>query len=169
MATVIFSHGKESGPNGDKITVLTKVAQAHGLETIALDYRECKSATRRVDLLREYVEIKKSDFVILVGSSMGGYVTTVFANEYEPGGMFLMCPALYMSDAEYEVQSYSPRCDNIEIIHGWEDSVVPFESSIRFGKQTGAVLTLVKDDHPLKKSLDFIGKRFELFLQNMNF
>ncbi len=168
MKTVIFSHGKESGPNGNKIRELTKVARARGWEPIALDYTQCACATERVNLLKEFFVQNNFESVVLVGSSMGGYVSTAFSNDCEIQGMFLMCPALYMKDDEYEVQSYYPRCGNIEIVHGWHDDVVPFESSIKFGKQVKAVLTLVDDDHFLKKSLPFLTKKFEDFLKKID-
>lgn len=58
-------------------------------------------------------------------------------------------------------------CDNIEIVHGWNDEVVPFDNSIRFAQQTKAVLNLIDDNHRLKNSYSFIEKRFEEFLKNI--
>jgi hypothetical protein len=37
--TIIFSHGKESGPNGSKIQLLSGVARKLGYRTHSVDYR----------------------------------------------------------------------------------------------------------------------------------
>ncbi|MBV7441308.1 S9 family peptidase [Weeksellaceae bacterium TAE3-ERU29] len=168
MKLAIFSHGKESGPNGNKIKILRRVAEENGFETITLDYTKCNNATERVILLEEYIQEKGIDSLLLVGSSMGGYVSTVLSNNYNLIGLFLLCPALYMTNKEYTIKNYHPICENIEIIHGWNDEIVPFANSIKFGEQTKAVVNLVDDDHRLKKSYSFIEKRFDYFLKNVN-
>lgn len=168
MKLAIFSHGKESGPNGGKITIMKKVAESHGFETIALDYTECKDTSERVNKLKNYIDSKSFESLLLIGSSMGGYVSTILSNEYNLIGLFLLCPALYMNNNEYTVNSFSPKCKNIEIIHGWNDEVVPYENSIKFGKQTKAIVNLVDDNHRLKKNYVFIEKIFNNFLININ-
>ncbi len=167
MKLSIFSHGKESTPNGNKIRILRKVAEHYGFETIALDYTKCANASLRVDKLRDYINTRNAKTLVLIGSSMGGYVSTVLANEVNIAGLFLMCPAIYMPENEYKVQKYSPKCKNIEIIHGWNDTVVPYENSIKFGQQTKATLNLVDDNHRLINSYAFIEKRFKYFMKNV--
>jgi len=169
MKLAVFSHGKESGPNGNKITILRRIAEAHGFETIALDYTECKNATERISKLKECIENNNRESLLLVGSSMGGYVSTVLSSEYTLIGLFLLCPALYMIDEEYKVKEYCPMCNNIEVIHGWNDEVVPYSNSIKFGQQTKAVVNLIDDNHRLKKSYSFIEKRFDNFLRDINY
>ena len=168
MKLVIFSHGKESGPNGSKIQILRKTAEANGFETASIDYTNCETAAERVKLLLEFIESKQADCTVLVGSSMGGYVSTVVSNNYQLNGLFLLCPALYIQDQEYEVQDYHPKCDSVEIVHGWNDTVVPFETSIKFAQQIKAVLNLVDDNHRLEKSHSFLASRFDGFLKNMD-
>jgi pimeloyl-ACP methyl ester carboxylesterase len=167
MSTIIFSHGKESGPNGHKISILREVAKSNGYETIAVDYTNCLNAKERIQLLEDTLKDWNTESIILVGSSMGGYVSTVTANKYNLLGLFLLCPALFMPEGEYETQDYYPKCETIEIIHGWEDEVVPYANSIRFGKQTKAILNLVDDNHRLTKSYEFIKHRFEEFLKRL--
>ncbi len=168
MKLAIFSHGKESGPNGNKIKILRQIAEKHGFETIALDYTKCRNATERTTKLKECIENKDSESLVLVGSSMGGYVSTVASNDYSLTGLFLLCPALYMPNKEYQVQSYKPKCDHIEIIHGWNDEIVPYQNSIRFGQETKAVLNLTDDNHRLINSYSFMKTRFDNFLTNIN-
>lgn len=166
MKLVVFSHGKESGPDGTKIQKLRKVAESAGFETVSIDYRKCKDATERVKLLTEFMETKKPECTVLVGSSMGGYVSTVVSNTIKLNGLFLLCPALYMNYTGMEVEEYFPKCDHVEIVHGWNDTVVPYESSIKFAEQIKAVLNLVDDNHRLEKSHSFLANRLEEFLRN---
>lgn len=167
MKLAIFSHGKESGPNGTKINKLRKVAESQGFETISVDYQQCKNASERVILLKETIATQKVEKLVLIGSSMGGYVSTAVANDYSLDGLFLLCPALWMDSEEYEVQSYQPKCNHIEITHGWNDDIVPFESSIKFGQQVKATVNLVDDNHRLEASHGFLEKRFGLFLREI--
>lgn len=167
MKLAIFSHGKESGPNGTKINKLRKVAESQGFETISVDYQQCKNAEERVILLKETIASPKVEKLVLIGSSMGGYISTVVANDQKLYGLFLLCPALWMAAEEYAVQNYQPKCKHIEIVHGWNDDIVPYSSSVKFGKQVKAVVNLVDDNHRLQASHGFLEKRFVLFLRRI--
>lgn len=84
---VIFSHGKESGPWGSKIRALADVAERLGAQVMSVDYREHTHGTpqdqnaegeadRRVDQLLS-ITLPMHSQLVLVGSSMGAYVSTV--------------------------------------------------------------------------------------------
>lgn len=167
MNLVIFSHGKESGPDGSKIKLLREVAEKNHFETVSLDYRQCKNADERIALLENYLETTEAENIILFGSSMGGYVSTVLACKKSVKGLFLLCPALYMNDPEYSFREFSPECEHIELVHGWQDDIVPYENSIRFAKANNAVLNLITDGHRLQNSLEFLENRFEIFLKRL--
>lgn len=167
MKLVVFSHGKESGPNGNKIALLKTVAEKHGFIAASIDYRKCFNTLERVQILTEFIQGKEFDTLILVGSSMGGYVSTVVSDKFAVMGLFLLCPALYMDKNEYPVQTYSPECGNIEIVHGWNDRVVPYQNSIRFGEHTKAIVNLINDGHRLDDSYSLIRDRFSLFLHQI--
>jgi predicted esterase YcpF (UPF0227 family) len=167
MNLVIFSHGKESGPDGSKIKLLRELAEKNHFETVSLDYRQCKNADERIALLENYLETTEAENIILFGSSLGGYVSTVLACKKSVKGLFLLCPALYMNDPEYSFQEFCPQCDNIELVHGWQDDIVPYENSIRFSKANNAVLNLITDGHRLQNSLEFLENRFEIFLKRL--
>ena len=49
--TVIFSHGKESGPWGLKITRLARVAEGLGFAVLSIDYRGVDDPAERVRML----------------------------------------------------------------------------------------------------------------------
>ena len=171
LSDVVFSHGKESGPMGSKIQRLMEEADRFGLKTISVDYRNCATASERVALLND--TLKQLDAppqqVVLVGSSMGGYVSTVVANNLPVAGLFLMAPALWMPAEEYTIQSYQPLTSKVEITHGFNDDVVPCENSIRFAREhEGTVLHLVPDDHRLRASLDFLACQFKRFIEELS-
>ena len=171
LTYVVFSHGKESGPEGKKIKRLKEEAKSLGLKTKSIDYRKCATANERVALLNE--TLKQLDTppqqVVLVGSSMGGYVSTVMANSLPVAGLFLMAPALWMQSEEYTVQSYQPKTSKVEITHGINDEIVPYENSLRFARDhSGAILHIVPDDHRLKASLDFLACQFRRFIEELS-
>lgn len=152
---IIFNHGKESGPNGRKISVMREVAEAAGYKTLSPDYRGCKDETERIALLRSVLNAENNPDVVLAGSSMGGYVAATVANEIELKGLFLLCPALYQS--HFQAQVYQPRTSNIELVHGWDDNIVPVQSSMRFAQEHKAILHLVTDGHRLTESVNLIA------------
>ncbi len=165
MNTVIFSHGKESGPNGSKIQLLRGIAEKLGYRTISVDYRNCKDVTERVELLSGLLEKEKA-VKVLVGSSMGGYVSVVCSGIFPVPSLFLMCPALYRSG--YPVRDYPVNAETISVIHGWDDKIIPFENSIRFSEENKARLHLVADGHRLAASHQILGHLFLGFLQAQN-
>jgi len=160
---IILNHGKESGPQGKKLNALRDVGLSFGYEVESIDYRSCKDEHERIDKLRSHLlELPKTTNVILVGSSMGGYVSAVVASEFEIAGLFLLCPAVYYD--EFAVQSYEIKTSNIEVVHGWYDEVIPAEDSFSFSKEHEARLHLVRDNHRLKDSIPDICTYFKDFL-----
>ena len=163
-ALVVFSHGKESGPNGAKIRAMRESAEELGFKTDSIDYTLCRDEVERKDLLRSYLS-NQTGRIILVGSSMGGYVSAALANEFELSALFLLCPALFLDG--YEPVDYLPRTDKIVLVHGWSDDVVPVESSIDFAKKHKATLHLVEDGHRLKESIPQLQKWLEHLLDSV--
>jgi surfactin synthase thioesterase subunit len=157
---VIFSHGKESGPWGGKITKLANIAKELNFSVDSIDYTDTFSPDQRVVILNKYLENETQPF-ILVGSSMGGYVSLVSAKTNNPLALFLLAPALFIPD--YQKQTY-PNLQHIEIVHGWSDDVIPVEHSIKYAKQTQCSLHLIDGDHRLNSSMEQVIALFKLFL-----
>src|ERR1035438_6076425 len=86
---VVFSHGKDSGPWGKKITALADVARSEGYEVESVDYRGIEAVKGRSDQLIEVCKSLSGDLV-LVGSSLGGYVALSAAALLHARGAFLM-------------------------------------------------------------------------------
>ena len=103
---VYFSHGKESGPWGSKIQRLASIASEHGCAVDSIDYRDLMDPDQRVERLRDILK-KEDESFILVGSSMGGYVSLVAAEDVKTHAVFLLAPALYIPD--YKQQQYAER------------------------------------------------------------
>lgn len=159
---VIFNHGKESGPWGSKIKVLAKTAEALGFSVTSVDYQGIDDPDQRVEKLTTYIEALTENF-LLVGSSMGGYVATVAAAKIESRGLFLMAPAFYLG-GQANFDELTPACKT-QIVHGWNDDIVPVANSWRYAKRTGAELYVFNDDHRLIDSLQQTNALFKQFLQ----
>lgn len=157
---VYFSHGKESGPWGSKIKRLAIIAKAHGCSVDSIDYSDILDPDLRVERLIKTLEGVQEDFV-LVGSSMGGYVSLVAAEHVNVKGLFLLAPALFMDG--YKKQTYHHHT-NMEIVHGWSDDVIPPENSIQFAKNSDCSLHLISGDHRLNSSLVIVERLFSQFL-----
>lgn len=161
FGTVVFSHGKESGPWGSKITAMAAVVRDLKVAVESVDYRGLDDPRDRVlKLLELQKEFKEP--VVLVGSSMGGHVSAAAASRLRPRGMFLLAPAFYM--AGYE--QYTPQdvsCPTA-IVHGWHDVIVPVENSIRWAREHHATLHVLDSDHRLEDQIEAICVMLRAFL-----
>jgi alpha/beta superfamily hydrolase len=158
---VVFSHGKESGPWGRKITAMAALARDLGLAVESVDYRGIDDPAERVEkLATTAARLQKP--LVLVGSSMGGHVSAAAAARLHPRGLFLLAPAFYMSGFE----AYTPRdipCP-AAIVHGWHDDIVPVDNSIRWAREHHAALHVLSSDHRLEDRIDAICSLLKSFL-----
>jgi predicted esterase YcpF (UPF0227 family) len=161
---VYFSHGKESGPWGSKIQRLANIAKEHGCDVDSIDYSDILDPDLRVERLIKILEGVDEEFV-LVGSSMGGYVSLVASEQVNVKGLFLLAPALFMKG--YKKQNYSHNTQ-IEIVHGWSDDIIPPENSIRFAKKNDCSLHLISGDHRLNSSIEVVENLFSQFLTSQS-
>ena len=172
---VVFSHDKESAPLESMIQSLMAVAKRHGAHVMSLDDREHRvdvvpdqnqagEAERRVAQLVS-TTLPEHDRLILVGSNMGGYVSTVASQQLKPEGLFLLAPAFYLSD-QFQ-KELEPHAQQICVVHGWQDDVVPPANSMRFAEKHHCDLHLLEGDHWLTSALPRIEPIFERFLQRV--
>jgi pimeloyl-ACP methyl ester carboxylesterase len=165
MTTVIFSHGQESGPWGTKIRAMADMVRDTGCVADSIDYQGIADPTERVDKLRrECAGIE--DTLVLVGSSMGGHVATAAAADLGAAGLFVLAPAYYMEG--YESLTPAPPDMPIFIVHGWHDTVVPLENSIRFARACSATLHIVDGDHRLTENIDEINACLRRFIEQLD-
>jgi pimeloyl-ACP methyl ester carboxylesterase len=158
---VVFSHGLDGSPWGRKIAALAEIARSEGYEPESVDCRGIESPRDRLAKLVETCRDLSGE-VVLVGSSLGGYVALSAASLLHARGIFLMAPALY-------VEGLPPLRDNVidcpvAVVHGWHDETVPYEHSVRFARQYDAALHLLSDDHRLHRQIRVLSYLFEQFL-----
>lgn len=158
---VVFAHGEESGPWAIKIRHLAYIAKRHGVMVLSPDYSDLADSDQRVVRLLA-LALPAHDDLILVGSSMGGYVSVKASQTLKPRGLFLMAPAVGMPG--YAVQNSLPDETEACIVHGWNDEVIPVGNAIEFAKVTQAELHLIDADHRLISVLPTMGQLFEDFL-----
>ena len=162
---VVFSHGQESGPWGAKISALAGIARAEGYEVESVVYRGLDDAQERVTRLLAYCR-EFQGRLVLVGSSMGGHVSTAGSRLLRAAGLFLLAPAFYMPG--FEELTPQPAACPITIVHGWRDDVVPVEHSIRYAREHGATLHILDTDHRMQDQVRQIGYYFEYFLVSLD-
>ena len=162
FGTVVFSHGKESGPWGSKITAMAAVVRDLEAAVESVDYRGLDDPADRVrKLVGIGAELRAP--LVLVGSSMGGHVSAAAASRLQPRGVFLLAPAFYMPGYE----EYTPQdvaCPTA-IVHGWHDVIVPVENSIRWAREHQAALHLLNSDHRLEDQIAAICVLLREFLR----
>ena len=157
----VFSHGKDSEPWGKKIIAMAETARSEGYTVESIDYRGIDTVEGRIARLVEGCKDLQRELV-LVGSSLGGYVCTAASSFLHARGVFLLAPAFYLDP----LPPLRPRVVDcpVEIVHGWHDDVVPLEHSMRFAREYGAALHVLDDDHRLHGSIRRIKHLFEFFL-----
>ncbi|HYW91658.1 MAG TPA: alpha/beta hydrolase [Gammaproteobacteria bacterium] len=158
-----FAHGMESGPWGTKISALAVVARERGFRVCSPDYSHTRDPDARVrQLLDEHPAT--AGHLVLVGSSMGAYVSAVASGSLRPDGLFLMAPAMYLPGYEADPMVQAKR---MAVVHGWRDNVVPVANAIRFAQTHRAALHVLDGGHRLAESLPAIRRIFANFLDEI--
>ena len=158
---VIFSHGQESGPWGTKIRAMAEMVRELGHVADSIDYQGIKDPDERVEkLIAACKDIEGP--ILLVGSSMGGYVATAAAETVGATGLFVLAPAFHMED--HGLKTPAAPAVPMSIVHGWHDDVVPVDNSIRYARDCSAALHLVDGDHRLTANIDTINGLLAQFI-----
>ncbi len=158
---VVFAHGKESGPWGTKITRLAEVAKHRGYAVLSPDYSFTVDPQARVAHLLQLAPMAGKSLV-LVGSSMGGYVSAMACAALNPTALLLMAPALYFPGWDEEPDGIPALT---AVVHGWRDDIVPVERGQRFAARHRAALHLLDSDHSLNDQLPMLCLLFDALLQ----
>jgi pimeloyl-ACP methyl ester carboxylesterase len=159
-AAVVFSHGKESGPWGSKISAMAAMARGLGRAVESVDYQGMDDPRARVEKLVALASSLAPP--VLVGSSLGGYVSAAAQPRVNACGLFLLAPAFYMPGLE----AYTPQTVTcpVAIVHGWHDEIVPVANSIRWAREHRASLHVLDSDHRLQDQIDAIVQLLRDFL-----
>ena len=142
---LVFLHGLETGPHGNKYQALTAMFG----EVLSPDCEGIKDPQQRLQIIQHTLKDQPGPFLV-IGSSAGGLMALLLQKEdSRVAGLVLCAPALHSEAAQWlTAESLPPTV----VIHGRQDDVVPIESSRRFG----APLIEVDDDHRLSGSLPLI-------------
>lgn len=157
MSVVFFLHGLESGPDGLKIQAMRALAEQLGWRTESPDFRSMRDPEARSRHLLSL--LPASGPVLLVGSSLGGYVAARVAELASPSpvqGIFLLCPAFDLPGYPLQRPEQALRGDAVRIVHGRHDSVVPLVNSERAAAVWQCPLLVTEDEHPLHLSIELI-------------
>ncbi len=149
LVNAFFFHGKESGPFGSKYQRLKEAFPS----LVSPDFQG-KDLEERLAIAEEAT--RGFGLLTLVGSSMGGLVAAMLYSKYPERfkGLVLMAPALHWEQAG-EI-SKMPAPENIRVIHGRQDDVVPLEAVREFCARFGVNVIEVDDCHRLKDSADLM-------------
>ena len=159
---VCFAHGKESGPWGTKITFLAERARARGFDVTSPDYSGSHDPKARVKQLLALAP--SANTLVLVGSSMGAYVSAMACEALKPAALFLMAPALYFEGWDEEPAG----CPALTaVVHGWRDEIVPVDRALRFARPRRAALHLLDSGHTLNDRLPELGLLFDKLLEDV--
>lgn len=168
--TILLSHGSDSSPDATKVSALAALAQAGGWRTQRPDYREddarghAGSVAPRLARLRAAIDACEAP-PLLVGSSMGAFVSALASLEHPVAGLFLLATpaAIPGYDTTLDVRSGVPTL----LVHGWRDEVCPLDGIYAFAGRRRLPLLVLDDDHRLSGSLAAIERQFALFLDTL--
>lgn len=162
---VLYNHGKDSTPWGEKTLVFAEIAKTHDYEVESPDYRNQLDPDERVKQLLA-LNLTGYDEIVLIGSSMGAYVATLAAETIKPRGLFLLAPAFYLPG--YQQTEFNPPADRTRVYHGWLDDIVAPENAWKFCQKYRIHLQILDSDHRLISELPYLQQEFDRFLSALD-
>ena len=167
---IILSHGSDSGPDATKVSALAALAESLGWTTARPDYREddAEGHAGSIDprLGRLAAAIAASPLPpVLVGSSMGAFVSGLASLDAPVAGLFLLALPTRIPGypRAFGVRSGVPSF----LVHGYADDVCPLDEAVDFARRHAMPALLVQDDHRLGATLADIEAEFRRFLDGL--
>lgn len=147
---LIFIHGLEGSSQGVKARLLRESYPG----ILIPDFRG--SLNERMDKL--YTLLGDTSSWVMVGSSFGGLMATIFAGQspQQVDKLVLLAPALIWPD--FATSPPDPISVPVVLYHGKQDEIIPFEAVRNLAEQIFLDLDLrvVDDDHGLYKTVHAI-------------
>lgn len=168
---VILSHGSNSGPEATKVSALAQVAEALGWRTARPDYRADDAlgyagcvrprVARLVDVMHGMPGPR-----VLVGSSMGAFVSGLASLQSACDALFLMAlpVAIPGCPVRFDARAGIPGM----LVHGWRDEVCAVDDALAFARERRMPTLLLDDGHRLADHVDAIARQFDLFLRSLD-
>lgn len=168
--TILLSHGSGAGPEATKVSALAALADGRGWRTHRLDYREddarghAASVAPRLARLNAAIAACEAP-PLLVGSSMGAFVSALASLEHPVAGLFLLATpeAIPGFDVALDARQDVPTL----LVHGWRDEICPLDDIYAFAGRRQLPLLILDDDHRLGGSLAVVERQFEQFLDTL--
>jgi predicted alpha/beta-hydrolase family hydrolase len=167
---IILSHGSNSGPDATKVSVLAQAAEDMGFSSERPDYRDCdeqgelESVGPRLERLIGRIRAVPRP-PLLVGSSMGAFVSGLASVQASCRGLFLL--ALPTRIPGYRQAFDMARGLPSLLIHGFTDDLCPASDAMAFARSAQINTILVTDGHRLSSQVPFIERQFRLFLESL--
>jgi len=168
---VILSHGSDSSPQATKVSALAALAESLGWTTQRPDYRDddargqVASVSPRIARLRATIEALSAP-PLLVGSSMGAFVSALVSLDVPVAGLLLL--ATPGAIPGYLRSLNMRRGMPTMLVHGWRDDVCPVAAAQEYAARYRVPLLVLDDDHRLGSSMDFITLQFRLLLDQVS-
>jgi len=167
---IVLSHGSDSGPDATKVSTLAALAESLGWRTQRPDYRADDAhghaglVAPRITRLRAIIEALDAP-PLLVGSSMGAFVSGLVSLEVPVAGLLLLATP---SGIPGYARAFDLRRDvPTLLIHGWRDDVCPLGGVQTFAAQRRLPLLVLDDDHRLGASMQAIAAQFRYMLDQL--
>ena len=167
-----YIHGYQSSPNGDKALILKK-----NLQVIPVPYRDVPPEELVISqcLSRISQAITNDDYVVLIGSSLGGFLAAAIAlTHLNVKQLILLNPAIIPPETDLTTIQGMPQrilkemvtpalfteklAAQITILRGTHDDVVPDEWVVRFAQAQHATIRLFDDNHRFSKNLSRLSE-----------
>lgn len=134
------------------------------VQVYAIDHRSSKDPAIRIAQMNDAISASGAapENIILAGSSMGGWVCAQTSAHTPVAGCFLLAPALAMPD--YPLSSPVIKARHAQIIHGWDDDVVPPMPVIELARLQSLPILVLPDGHRLENNLERVVEEFRAFL-----
>jgi predicted esterase YcpF (UPF0227 family) len=164
---IYYIHGYQSSPYGEKATLFKKTLQA-----IPITYRNGAPEDIVISQALSCISdvIKNDTAVVLIGSSLGGFLAASVALTHPAvTRLILLNPAIIPPETDLQTiqgmplrileEMKDPRLFTekipaaITILRGTQDDIVPDQWILSFAQAQNATLQLFNDDHRLSKNL----------------
>lgn len=162
----ILSHGLNSSPNATKVSALAQRAEALGWSHERPDYSDIDAGADIRDIPRRLARLVErartaTKPLVLLGSSMGGYISALASLEVQVAGLFLLAPPVSLPG--YPTALDAARVPT-RVIHGWHDELIPAQDVVTWCQPRAVPLQLLNDGHRLENHVEVIVDEFERFL-----
>lgn len=169
---VIVSHGFEAHPEAVKALACAAAARALGWTEERPDYRPFDArldvsslgdVEARIDHLKA-IAVKAEGPLVLVGSSLGAFISARVSLEVPVVGLFLMAPPVWLEDYDFALQAARVPT---RVIHGWHDEIITAMSVAAWAQPRNLRTTFVPDTHRLEAHAGYCGEELGRFLQEL--